>query len=118
MSTYVAELSSCGVHCSPETVASVFFFNDTATTEIYTLSLHDALPIFGADFASSVLTGKAMYAPNFAGEDRKSTRLNSSHVSISYAVFCLKKKNTNIHRAEHSRADIGAHGSLQLRGIV
>src|SRR5271167_5129890 len=72
-----------------------FFFNDTATTEIYTLSLHDALPIsvcFRRCFAEC---GRS--PPNL-GLDRKSTRLNSSHVSISYAVFCLKKKkkhNTN-----------------------
>src|SRR5215469_17956830 len=75
-----------------------FFFNDTATTEIYTLSLHDALPISAA--------GRALRPrPRQAAEgrwrgrrrrscrrDRKSTRLNSSHVEISYAVFCLKKK--------------------------
>src|SRR5437588_9532165 len=77
-----------------------FFFNDTATTEIYTLSLHDALPISGAEY---------MFAPNWSAKleynyldfgkstlqyvgDRKSTRLNSSHTVISYAVFCLKKK--------------------------
>src|SRR5688572_32871176 len=72
-----------------------FFFNDTATTEIYTLSLHDALPIFGAaapdDFqrvADRMRGGRA----RGAGRDRKSTRLNSSHSQISYAVFCLKKK--------------------------
>src|SRR5438309_10751862 len=69
-----------------------FFFNDTATTEIYTLSLHDALPISCSSplhNGSVVLTGVMPYHP--AG-DRKSTRLNSSHSSISYAVFCLKKK--------------------------
>src|SRR5256885_4117087 len=96
-----------------------FFFNDTATTEIYTLSLHDALPICqpqadrlgpardqlcdrlrarrprsrAADPSRSGLRGagrgRAAGAP---GEDRKSTRLNSSHLVISYAVFCLKKK--------------------------
>src|SRR2546428_10274640 len=83
-----------------------FFFNDTATTEIYTLSLHDALPIWnlltGRDFftrapeapvsrnVSSVtaVTAEASGRP----VDRKSTRLNSSHDQISYAVFCLKKK--------------------------
>src|SRR5256885_12976035 len=77
-----------------------FFFNDTATTEIYTLSLHDALPI--------CLRGRAMQeaVPQGAGamaailglddEDRKSTRLNSSHLVISYAVFCLKKKKKRI----------------------
>src|SRR5437868_15535983 len=77
-----------------------FFFNDTATTEIYTLSLHDALPIFVVGCAavvtarpSPVLVGPACRAgPRGRREDRKSTRLNSSHVSISYAVFCLKKK--------------------------
>src|SRR3712207_7073066 len=93
----------------------VFFFNDTATTEIYTLSLHDALPIYplgraqvsGSDGAARArkvgaracdradardpLRGRA---PVLDREDRKSTRLNSSHANISYAVFCLKKKKT------------------------
>src|SRR6266540_6179527 len=75
-----------------------FFFNDTATTEIYTLSLHDALPISSTQFVSP-----AAWAGELAGStsataarvnaaDRKSTRLNSSHITISYAVFCLKKK--------------------------
>src|SRR5258708_14682827 len=72
-----------------------FFFNDTATTEIYTLSLHDALPIFpaapAADRAAQPARGSADHAPESA-LDRKSTRLNSSHQIISYAVFCLKKK--------------------------
>src|SRR5690242_21620277 len=71
-----------------------FFFNDTATTEIYTLSLHDALPICacagGTDRRRSVEPDRAAGRPR--GADRKSTRLNSSHMSISYAVFCLKKK--------------------------
>src|SRR5260221_8041510 len=86
-----------------------FFFNDTATTEIYTLSLHDALPIykmhepFGhgrvvdavhardprADVDKEIAAGLDQVEPC---EDRKSTRLNSSHTVISYAVFCLKKK--------------------------
>src|SRR6266511_4728442 len=72
-----------------------FFFNDTATTEIYTLSLHDALPI-SACWAS---TSSAKFHENntvSSGRDRKSTRLNSSHVKISYAVFCLKKKKVHI----------------------
>src|SRR3989442_8808947 len=69
-----------------------FFFNDTATTEIYTLSLHDALPI------SPSIAGhfpKRFWSPSCSDSkrDRKSTRLNSSHVRTSYAVFCLKKKN-------------------------
>src|SRR5438876_4911466 len=84
-----------------------FFFNDTATTEIYTLSLHDALPISLARPSGGDLAGWSGRGPGRAGEpldvlaerpvvkdieDRKSTRLNSSHPSISYAVFCLKKK--------------------------
>src|SRR5690242_21468720 len=75
--------------------SSLFFFNDTATTEIYTLSLHDALPIFFCAGSSAVRNEIALRALNaFVGRwlDRKSTRLNSSHMSISYAVFCLKKK--------------------------
>src|SRR5205085_3947576 len=83
-----------------------FFFNDTATTEIYTLSLHDALPIFaGAPWlvSESVAVTLKSNAPSLwadrskaAGEDRKSTRLNSSHSQISYAVFCLKKKRVDL----------------------
>src|SRR5438477_12012220 len=73
-----------------------FFFNDTATTEIYTLSLHDALPIFGAAHVpvrDDERVGADARARRRGREsDRKSTRLNSSHMSISYAVFCLKKK--------------------------
>src|SRR3712207_7589686 len=89
----------------------VFFFNDTATTEIYTLSLHDALPIFllglgeeGRDRRLLEAVGLQLLdggqplvlvhrvARDQEREDRKSTRLNSSHATISYAVFCLKKK--------------------------
>src|SRR3712207_7072998 len=96
-----------------------FCFNDTATTEIYTLSLHDALPIYGpaavpgeeAEVAGGrgghlrgelpagvqqpdVRAGHGVAAAHHTAldEDRKSTRLNSSHANISYAVFCLKKK--------------------------
>src|SRR2546427_11334177 len=81
-----------------------FFFNDTATTEIYTLSLHDALPILKswmrecADCASptpriSAMRRSTARSPRLPKPpDRKSTRLNSSHSQISYAVFCLKKK--------------------------
>src|SRR3712207_8846330 len=84
-------------------LASVFFFNDTATTEIYTLSLHDALPICrrrsrrllrregGRD-----ATRKPGRGQRDRGVDRKSTRLNSSHANISYAVFCLKKNKSTI----------------------
>src|SRR2546430_8515628 len=77
-----------------------FFFNDTATTEIYTLSLHDALPILKRhvlqDRHPRVVLERHIVELHFTGEvefqDRKSTRLNSSHSQISYAVFCLKKK--------------------------
>src|SRR6266705_659682 len=71
----------------------LFFFNDTATTEIYTLSLHDALPIFRAFWGEPVEEARELEQGHLAhAEDRKSTRLNSSHRTISYAVFCLKKK--------------------------
>src|SRR2546430_17195097 len=72
-----------------------FFFNDTATTEIYTLSLHDALPISDqtALLRSPPSTNGRLLFPDYRDQtDRKSTRLNSSHSQISYAVFCLKKK--------------------------
>src|SRR5688500_19938491 len=88
----------------------LFFFHLPLTTKIYTLSLHDALPIYGHDPAGAVrLRGRPVPAAGIAGRrargagralgrrdrgrpDRKSTRLNSSHLVISYAVFCLKKK--------------------------
>src|SRR3989442_9790310 len=79
----------------------LFFFNDTATTEIYTLSLHDALPISSTSSRNWCRTiprtPKSSPTPSTAcrpAGDRKSTRLNSSHVRISYAVFCLKKKKS------------------------
>src|SRR5471030_2575068 len=79
----------CSVH------RCFLFFDDTATTEIYTLSLHDALPIFDAIALQGRLAGvleldRSRVCP--VDQDRKSTRLNSSHLGISYAVFCLKKK--------------------------
>src|SRR2546427_8794683 len=102
-----------------------FFFNDTATTEIYTLSLHDALPICPSLRIGSVLLkchkrkktrktdlrwGESMKRPAFLARvlarvpdergDRKSTRLNSSHSQISYAVFCLKKKIRRRHAGD------------------
>src|SRR5438445_4328406 len=71
-----------------------FFSNDAATTEIYTLSLHDALPIFVERALDHRPHGiEAIRETAAVHEDRKSTRLNSSHANISYAVFCLKKKN-------------------------
>src|SRR2546429_9607124 len=80
------------------TKSMIFFFNDTATTEIYTLSLHDALPIWRRRAGRTRgPRGPARAAGRWTvrRRDRKSTRLNSSHGYISYAVFCLKKKNTN-----------------------
>src|SRR3712207_8348205 len=101
-----------------------FFFNDTATTEIYTLSLHDALPIFIGTVGDAAVVPApvevtrsngttATLTENLQGtllnagpmptlhRDRKSTRLNSSHANISYAVFCLKKKKINIYEITH-----------------
>src|SRR5688572_31643082 len=75
-----------------------FFFNDTATTEIYTLSLHDALPILkkkNLGFAAGIVRDSDKRSLLSCHKDRKSTRLNSSHSQISYAVFCLKKKKTS-----------------------
>src|SRR3712207_7438735 len=109
-------------------IALFFFFNDTATTEIYTLSLHDALPIFhdgpepeaGHGGENQIPAAQERRREDGLGlevgperqcepddevrdvreegvaQDRKSTRLNSSHANISYAVFCLKKKKENI----------------------
>src|SRR5689334_23713002 len=76
-----------------------FFFNDTATTEIYTLSLHDALPIYRAHVPRDRPAVDPVAGQPVRPGDRKSTRLNSSHSSISYAVFCLKKKKKR-HRAQ------------------
>src|SRR5258707_10998024 len=81
-----------------------FFFNDTATTEIYTLSLHDALPICLGRGRRGRLARAGLDVMIRRGRtgDRKSTRLNSSHANISYAVFCLKKKKkNNRHKIEH-----------------
>src|SRR5256885_11756835 len=80
---------------------SFFFFNDTATTEIYTLSLHDALPISCVLISrcGAVRAVRVRRTSTFnQHSDRKSTRLNSSHLVISYAVFCLKKKKKNSRR--------------------
>src|SRR2546427_7941641 len=97
-----------------------FFFNDTATTEIYTLSLHDALPIsdvatvpldqqyahdLGGMLAHADGSARLVYICNPNNPDRKSTRLNSSHSQISYAVFCLKKKNNKTHRISRQPRD-------------
>src|SRR2546430_7531247 len=74
----------------------LFFFNDTATTEIYTLSLHDALPIYlGRNLCFHPVLERVHLRAHLR-VDRKSTRLNSSHSQISYAVFCLKKKKRTL----------------------
>src|SRR2546427_11384864 len=96
----------------PFLVSFFFFFNDTATTEIYTLSLHDALPICAlaahpaegrrADPAAG-RTASPRTASLRVRSDRKSTRLNSSHSQISYAVFCLKKKKREWTHSRHSQ---------------
>src|SRR2546427_927116 len=84
---------------------SFFFFNDTATTEIYTLSLHDALPIFAIRLFAGQVETEMRARPRSCDEeealDRKSTRLNSSHSQISYAVFCLKKKKKKQNNISH-----------------
>src|SRR6202030_1773458 len=86
-----------------------FFFNDTATTEIYTLSLHDALPISidveAVEFDFTVC--QAEFRRQVHPGDRKSTRLNSSHSQISYAVFCLKKQRLVCVRHRPCDADLG-----------
>src|SRR5258707_5417487 len=107
-------------------ISTFFFFNDTATTEIYTLSLHDALPIstdgpepsrdgnaytFEAartamsEAAARPLDTRRIIPPGVSkGLDRKSTRLNSSHANISYAVFCLQKKTPGQRSASMTQA--------------
>src|SRR5437762_8779918 len=86
----------------------IFFLNDPPTPEIYTLSLHDALPIFHAGVLEKELLQKIKpflksIKPRPAVLDRKSTRLNSSHRCISYAVFCLKKKNRQVTSRQERR---------------
>src|SRR5256885_2627026 len=127
-----------------------FFFNDTATTEIYTLSLHDALPIFREvdqrrrrDRRQRIVGRHERHAPRPVGVvvvlgrvvqrndrrpdvlrdrdrllDRKSTRLNSSHLVISYAVFCLKKKKTPHPLAPVSAADYRADFGRAFRAYT
>src|SRR2546422_2194288 len=108
-------LLNCPSTTAPLPSSCFFFFNDTATTEIYTLPLHDALPIcdgqpparpFGEGRAGA--DGGALAAAG-RRRDRKSTRLNSSHGYISYAVFCLKKKKNE------PRLRPGSHGSLSMQ---
>src|SRR5438876_11812704 len=100
MSTYLVIYVICVDFIFQHNFPYFFFFNDTATTEIYTLSLHDALPIFfkrpGVHVVEQCGDQALRRVPPVlrreGRSDRKSTRLNSSHPSISYAVFCLKKK--------------------------
>src|SRR5260221_6193342 len=98
-----------------KTLFFFFFFNDTATTEIYTLSLHDALPIsFAEEWSLTNISPKALTSDEFAFSwakrpDRKSTRLNSSHTVISYAVFCLKKKKNCHTKSSHTAPSRNMH---------
>src|SRR2546426_6883351 len=110
---------SCVLCPRTSSVFFFFFFNDTATTEIYTLSLHDALPISrpaprsrppesagceARGWRSARWARRALRRTHWCGAigDRKSTRLNSSHLVISYAVFCLKKKKKNNQHRQNS----------------
>src|SRR5947209_10213150 len=122
MSSYITLLSPP----SPPS-PTFFFFNDTAPTEIYTLSLHDALPISGPVFRdaceSAVLEAynAVREQKGMPGEisDRKSTRLNSSHANISYAVFCLKKKkNTKAYDIKAENANPRRMGTQVLRTCI
>src|SRR5277367_6862279 len=89
-----------------------FFFNDTATTEIYTLSLHDALPICRRRGPRSWRQPREPFARPCS--DRKSTRLNSSHITISYAVFCLKKKKKKTNTAAFIQKQKNSKKHVQL----
>src|SRR3712207_8315919 len=100
-------------------LVSLLFFNDTATTEIYTLSLHDALPICLLDLGMQVGGLPRRLAGPLEGLslDRKSTRLNSSHANISYAVFCLKKKQATL-RSEEKQAHHKSRQHLERRLLL
>src|SRR5258708_28554024 len=91
-----------------------FFFNDTATTEIYTLSLHDALPICPCCPVRALPLHQRPSPCRQQQGDRKSTRLNSSHQIISYAVFCLKKKNIEAYTSHTTHDnDLRNHQALE-----
>src|SRR5258707_9615963 len=107
----------CNENCRP-TIFLFFFFNDTATTEIYTLSLHDALPISMKCKTKHRQTrlktklglpdlehAKVAVIVSLRSLDRKSTRLNSSHANISYAVFCLKKKKKLVYTTDEENKE-------------
>src|SRR2546426_7601938 len=104
-----------------------FFFNDTATTEIYTLSLHDALPIYRTRDNSPGTIHRTARPYRFTTRpsgvvcrttDRKSTRLNSSHLVISYAVFCLKKKKNAKSRPEEGNQQPHPDARARRRDIT
>src|SRR5437867_5042168 len=93
-----------------------FFFNDPATTAIYTLSLHDALPIYVSAMEqqrsehANIQSVTQLFRQRAGRADRKSTRLNSSHRTISYAVFCLKKKK----KKEKAKKNKNKHGKKRI----
>src|SRR5256884_3279362 len=114
--------------CLAHLFSFFFFFNDTATTEIYTLSLHDALPISPPPTRSrharppnrvcrriGTTSAPRCTAPGRTARDRKSTRLNSSHGYISYAVFCLKKKKDRQSLGSHANNQNSSHGAVAPR---
>src|SRR5438105_9050629 len=94
----------------------IFFFNDPATTEIYTLSLHDALPICSRPDRKPYDRGGVARCLGARHIDRKSTRLNSSHEWISYAVFCLKKKKKKANAAA-ATAGIGRKNNTRTQMV-
>src|SRR2546430_9412709 len=108
-------------HDTPPRPLSFFFFNDTATTEIYTLSLHDALPICSfvtlasrsAIWPKSLIERRSSFT---ASERSEEPRLNSSHSQISYAVFCLKKKN-NMPLGRYSTVSLDADADQHGGGV-
>src|SRR5207249_10359668 len=123
----VVRSSVLGVLCRHFASTILFFFNHTSTTEIYTLSLHDALPIFVDDlrkYLALAVAGReaVQFTPMLLlgepGLDRKSTRLNSSHVSISYAVFCLKKKKQSMEAAGANKAVAAGAGTNLSWAVV
>src|SRR5437762_7967205 len=105
----------------PSSFVLFFFFTDPATTEIYTLSLHDALPIWSPGCGPSSTSSGSWATPascptskrRGSKPDRKSTRLNSSHRCISYAVFCLKKKKKTKKKLKHPN-----HQQKQLKSLL
>src|SRR5207249_9829190 len=100
--------SPSSLYLCPPPFFLFFFFNDPPPPEIYTLSLHDALPISRSEIAPTTRSRSAKPSADGPSRlrsvgDRKSTRLNSSHVSISYAVFCLKKKKKKKNKKKNNK---------------